>query len=451
MKIAQLPHIKAHIVQASTVIEIASIVDFYRYVENHNAREILVLTDPERFAFLTNHGLVQIASKYFLNIEDYKKAIENKFEKSEDYYEALDQGIKTFEEYEMITKHGITDKSIIESVREQGYIAGFETYKITALAHPEIEQFSNSLALFNYGKAHGYMNFEECLAGLTHGYEDANEYRIATEKGYVQAIAYREATEKGFLNNEEFEKAKEQKVKSRNELIQKVNLEISYPNLSHDQSLLLLLLSKLEQGKRVSVNKLKSLLETEIKEFLSDDDISFEWLKRTLLHHDDYTTFLQSDVDASKFGKYDSDGEFFEIYQIQNRSIVIDGSNVAHNTQNSKPIKPSIANLLLMVKFLKSKGFLDILIIADASLRHKIVDMHLLPELSNEVKYEVAPAGTPADIYLISHVKTKHCLLLSNDAFNQYRLLDPWVAVNIDFYRLTFMITDGVVFMPDLN
>lgn len=451
MKAPQLPHIKAKIVQAATIVELVSIVDFYRYVENHNAREILVISDPNRFALLTNFGLVQIASKYFLNIEDYKKAYDTKFERSEDYYEAMDQGIKTFEEYEMITKHGITDKSIINSVKEQGYISGFETYKITALAHPELEQFENSLALFNYGKAQGYLNFEECMAGLTNGYEDANEYRIAIEKGYTQAAIYRDATEKGFLNFEEYERGKEQKVKSRNELIQKVNLEISYPNLSHDQSLLLLLLSKIEQGKRVSVNKLKSLLETEIKEFLSDDDIPFEWLKRTLLHHDDYTHFLQNDVDASKFGKYDSDGEFFEIYQIQNRSIVIDGSNVAHNTQNSRSIKPSIANLLLMVKFLKSKGFLDILIIADASLRHKIIDMHLLPELSNEVKYEVAPAGTAADIYLISHVKAKHCLLLSNDAFNQYRLVDPWVAVNIDFYRLTFMITDGVVFMPDLN
>jgi hypothetical protein len=451
MKLAQLPHLKAQLVQAATILDIENILDFCKYLENHNAREVFILTNPDRFAFLANHALLQIPSKYYLNLEDYKKAFENNFDKSEDYYDALDQGIKTFEEYEMVIKHGIVDISIVESVRDQGYITGFDTYKKFALERPEIKQFENALALYNFGKDNGYEKFDECMAGLLSGFENANEFRTAVEKGFALAIDYKDAISKGFLDHEEYENAKKQNVQSRNELIQKINLEISYPELPHDQALFLLLLSKLEQGKRVSVNKLKLLLETEIKEYLSVDEKPFEWFKISLLSHDEYTHFLQNNADVAKFGKYDSDGEFFELFQIQNRSIVIDGSNIAHNSKNGKPEKPSIANLLLVIKYLKARGFLDILIIADASLRHKLLDLNRLPELSKEVKYEVAPAGTPADVYLISYVKTKHCLLLSNDAFNQYRLIDPWVAVNIDFYRLTFMITDGVVYMPDLE
>lgn len=451
MKITALHHLNAQIVQAATIINIEHALDFCKYMEHHNTREIFVLTDPARFAILTNFGVMQIPSKDFLCIEDYKKAAENGFEKSEDYYEAFDQQIKSYKEYEMVIKHGVTDKSVVEAVQNGGYITGFEMYKTRSLAMPHIKQFANALELYNFGNDNGFNDFTECFSGLISGFDNASEFRAASEKGFVFATDFRDALSKGFLDSQEYENAKTQGVNSRHELIQKSNLEVSYPDLPHDQALFLLLLSKLEQGKKVGVNKLKSLLEEEIKEYLSVDEKPFEWFKTSLQSNQDLSDFLQNNANITKFGKYDNDGEFFEIFQIQNRSIVIDGSNIAHNSKNGKASKPSVANMLLVVKYLKSKGFTDIAIIADASLRHKLTDIKRLDELMKESKYKVSPAGTQADVYLISYVKSKHCLLLSNDAFNEFKLTDPWVAVNIDFYRLTFMITDGVVFMPDLE
>ena len=248
-----------------------------------------------------------------------------------------------------------------------------------------------------------------------------------------------------------YQKAKEEKVKTYLEYIDKHNLEMSSPDLPHDQSLLLLLLSKLEQGKKIGVTKLKILLEQTLSQYKTKDGKLFDWFKTSLKKNKDYISFLETNSEAAQFGHYDTDGEFLEIYQLQNRSIVIDGSNVAHNSQNGVPEKPSIANLIKMVRFLKTKGFSDILIIADASLRHKLIDLDKLPQLNDEAKYLIAPAGVEADVYLIDHVKRKHCLLLSNDAFKQYKMTDPWVAVNIDYYRLTFMITEEGVFMPDIK
>jgi len=44
-----------------------------------------------------------------------------------------------------------------------------------------------------------------------------------------------------------------------------------------------------------------------------------------------------------------------------------------------------------------------------------------------------------------------HCLLLSNDTFQEWKAHDPWVAENIDFYRLSFLINQDSVLLPDVK
>ena len=104
-----------------------------------------------------------------------------------------------------------------------------------------------------------------------------------------------------------------------------------------------------------------------------------------------------------------------------------------------------------MVKFLKKKGFTDIVIVADASLRHKVTDKQNLQPLEKEALYYVAPAATTADTFLLSMVKSKHSLLVSNDTFREYKVQDAWIAANIDYFKLTFLIKDNEVIMPELD
>ena len=108
-------------------------------------------------------------------------------------------------------------------------------------------------------------------------------------------------------------------------------------------------------------------------------------------------------------------------------------------------------NVIRLVKELRNRGFNDISIIADASLRHRIEDKDKLNELKKMVEYQEAPAENPADIFIIQYVKQEHCLLVSNDLFRKWKKLDPWVAQNIDYYRIAFMIKEDMVLLPDLD
>jgi hypothetical protein len=104
-----------------------------------------------------------------------------------------------------------------------------------------------------------------------------------------------------------------------------------------------------------------------------------------------------------------------------------------------------------LVDFLINKGFEEITIIADASLKHRLEDKQLLPELEKIVSYIESPAERAADNFLISTVKAEHCLFVSNDTFRDWKLRDAWVAQNIDYYRLSFIIKDNEIVMPDLE
>ena len=161
--------------------------------------------------------------------------------------------------------------------------------------------------------------------------------------------------------------------------------------------------------------------------------------------------FLKTNDNVKEYGHYDADGEFFEAKKLRDRKVVIDGSNVAHKSVGKDNSKPFFANILLMVKELKKRGITEITVISDAALKYRIGDKELLPALEKECEYLEAPAETSADVFIIKYVKQHHCLLISNDTFREWKAADPWIATNIDYYRLTFMINNDTVLIPDLD
>ena len=104
-----------------------------------------------------------------------------------------------------------------------------------------------------------------------------------------------------------------------------------------------------------------------------------------------------------------------------------------------------------MVKFLVEKGFNDITVFTDLSVKHRLLDKEHLPEIQKLCKFQYTPSEKPADIFLIGYVKQNHCLLVTNDKFRDWKVLDPWVAQNIDYYCLAYMIKDEMVLMPDIQ
>jgi hypothetical protein len=454
MKINNKNYIKASIKKSNTTVEIESIIEFTQFIDNHNIKDIFITPPPSSsFFIIYNHAILEIASANFLNLEDYKNAIQNNFNNSIEYYNAKELQIEKYEDYEMISKYGIKDLDSIQEMKTEGYIEGFDhLINLEKETLPEqIKEINNPYQLYEFGKSNGYSNFDELYNSFQLGFTDSSTYNLAIEKGFNNATDYFDALKNGFSDYNTFHIAKSNNVKTFTQLITKTNLETINPSLAHDKSLLLSILSKLDQKKKVSLNKLISLLNNTIEEEFSEDKIPYQWFKKELTTQEDVVKFLESNENAIKFGTFDTDGEYFEVHQLQDRSIILDGSNVAHNSNNGISEKPSIENIITMVKFLKQKGFQEIIVISDASLRHKVIDYEKIEALEKIATHLVAPAGTAADVYLISYVKENYCLLVSNDTFKQYKLTDAWTALNIDFYRLTFMIKDKSVFMPDLK
>jgi hypothetical protein len=451
MKMNPFTYLKAT-VRGVAVIELDSFIVFCKYAEQHHIKEIFLLENDSKFGLLHQQIMFETSTCGFKTIEDALTSSNNKFPSAEIFYTAIAEGITNYDWYILKNKYGIQDLEILKKLQDEGFIEGFEMYQQESFSKPKVlPVFENAYEFFSYAKENDFESVQEFTESLSKGFIIPLPYRIAKRLGYEDYDSYIEGSENNFPDNETYQRAKESNIKTYDEFLSKYNLELSYPELTHDQNLFLLLLSKLEQGKKVSLNKLKTLFESQLEEYKDPNGKLFHWFTVALQTDKDYADFLQNNKHVTQFITYDVDGEFLEVFQLKNRSVVIDGSNVAHNSQNGKTDRPSIANLLRMVRFLKTKGFTDILIIADASLRHKLVDLNKLSQLNQEAKYTIAPAGVAADIYLIQHVKRKHCLLISNDTFKQYKQNDPWVAVNIDFYRLTFMIDENEVMMPDIE
>jgi hypothetical protein len=175
-----------------------------------------------------------------------------------------------------------------------------------------------------------------------------------------------------------------------------------------------------------------------------------EWFSVNFQKQADIPSFLAANDTVKKFGTYDREGEYFETKHFNERKVVIDGANIAHGSSQKKE-KPTVENMMIIVNELKKKGFTEITIIADASLRYRLADKDKLPELEKICEYLVAPADNPADVFLISYVKLHRCLLITNDAFREWKIKDQWVAENIDYYKMSFMIDGTVALLPDLE
>jgi len=90
-------------------------------------------------------------------------------------------------------------------------------------------------------------------------------------------------------------------------------------------------------------------------------------------------------------------------------------------------------------------GFARIIIIADASLRHKIDEKDTFEKLIDEGMVSQAPAKTAADEFIIGFAKQKLGYIVTNDKLEDWKKKDPWVKENIDELHIQFMIQEDMV------
>lgn len=452
MKTQNLQYVAADLSRIENTIEIKTIDDYCQLIEKHHVREVFVNSNPDSFAIAYHTFLLTLPRKEFKTLDDYRNAAFHNFEHANEYYEAQLLNIKTYENYELMKTSGVQDPELYKTLESKKFMEGYQQL-IDFLNQNEntTHSFKNPYELYIFATENQFETFDQFFIAFQNGFTNFHEYSIAQEKGFTLASDYKDALENGFRDYEIYKEAQDLGIKTIAVYEKKFHLETDDQDCIHDQKVLLLLLSKIDQGKKVSLNKLKTLFDTELIAYQNEEQQLPSWFTTTLNDTESLITFLSNYEKAVKLGDYDADGEFFEIKPLNDRNVVIDASNVAHNSQGSKDSKPTMQNIITMVKFLKKKGFTDIVVIADASLRHKVADKEKLEELEKETTYFVAPAETSADTFLLSMVKSKHCLLISNDTFREYKIKDSWLAANIDYFRLTFMITPEGVIMPELE
>ncbi len=460
MKPNELKYFNVKALRTELQLEFTSLSDFKQFVEEHHIKTIFLLVNETNqathFAVTHKGGLMQQLTEGFQTLEDYAASLQNRFPDSASFYEAQKQGYKTYEDFKLVTEAGIADKLLFEKIKAAGFIAGYQLFKNfmpinTTL--PSAASFSNPYALYQHAMQKGFENYENFKKAYLAGFADAASFNVATEKGFEFAADYAEALQREANTMEDLKVMREHKIRNKQDFDKYVDLTYLHKTgCLHDQCVLLVLLSKLEVGKKISINKLNDLYLKALEEYRYADTKQMPaWFTTAFAAKESMIDFLKKREAVKKYGHYDSDGEFFETNRLQERKVVIDGSNVAHNSHGNGKTQPQIANIITMAAFLKQKGFAEITVINDAALRHRLTDQDRLPQLKKMVEYIESPAETPADVFIIRYVKRNHCLLVSNDTYREWKISDPWVAENIDFYRLSFLIKDEQVLMPDLD
>mgnify|MGYP002633763240 CR=1 FL=1 len=316
-----------------------------------------------------------------------------------------------------------------------------------------LDNISNPYDLYKFGTDAGFTNWFDLQVAIEKGFTRAADYRSATELGYSSFSDFQAGREGSFINATEWEEAQEVGCTSRVELRGMKDLEtMETSGLKHDARVLLQLFSRLPEKKEITVDKMQQLLEKELALYQDPESKMFRtWFTIELRDRKALLNFLRKNQDIKCFGSYHHDREVYVTRAVEERHVVLDGSNVAHNSHNNHCPKPKVKNLQRMIDELTKRGFKDIKVIVDASLKHKIDDHAALETFADSVDYFESPPHTSADMFVINHVKRHNCLLISNDLFREWKLLDPWIADNIDYYRLTFQITKKKVILPEFD
>lgn len=465
MKGKKYDYYHAVIRKAEQIIELETLQEFIHYTNANHIRQIMLAADPEKqspvFLLASKGALYVCQTSGFKTLEDYQNSIENGFPDAVTFYDAQNKKCNTYEEYETAIASGITEVEEFDKIKAAGYIDGysrFDNLRKPDVLLPQMENVQSAKALFDYASSKSFTDFSHFLKVWQAGFVDPIEHQLAMEKGLNNQRDYETFRNGGFNTLEEFKLAKQHNITTCHELKQYQDLHYTaYANCTFDELLLVNIISKLENGSKTEFQKLYNFFlktEGEYKRLTDKGEMKLpDWYTKRLRKEEDVKNFLINNSKVKHSGTFHATANTFETIHIKLRQVVVDGSNVAHNSnlkdRKAGKFTAELKNILILVKKLRDEyHFEDIHVISDFNLIHKVNDKELLKEIKALCKYSETPSGTPADLYLINHVKKHHCLLVTNDAFRDWKAADKWTEDNIDFYRLKFVLNGNAVLLP---
>lgn len=452
-------HYRCKLLKAELQIELIDLEEFLNFAQDQIVKTIYCFEESgavAQFGISHKGGLLTVDAQGYSQLTDYLDASTKGFTNADTYYKAIEGGFESAEAYKLSLGSDLNDPETYKTLVAEHYQDGYQDYlKLVEEGKVQVQMpaIANPYDLYQYGKDGGFANWFELQVAIEKGFTKAADYHSAKELGYTTYNDFQTGMAGGFVNANEWQTAKDAECYSRLEFRSKQDLEImDAEGLKHDQRVLLQLLARLPEKKEVTVDKIQQLLEKELELYQDPESKQFrKWFSIKLRSRKELLKFLRTNSDIKRFGTYNHDKEVFATRAVQERHVVLDGSNVAHNSHVNHRSAPKVENLQRMIDDLNRRGFNDIKVIVDASLRYKIDDPVALEEFAKSVDYFESPAKTSADVYVINHVKRHNCLMVSNDRFREWKALEPWIEDNIDFYRLTFRITEKKVILPEFD
>lgn len=119
------------------------------------------------------------------------------------------------------------------------------------------------------------------------------------------------------------------------------------------------------------------------------------------------------------------------------RTVIIDGSNVAHSSEGDKAL---LANIRVIRDKLVEEGY-EPIIVTDAALRHQIDDESAFEAMVERGEIRQAPAGTDADYFILSFARELEAGVVSNDRFKDRVKAFPEIRDRV----IRYMIINGEV------
>ncbi len=409
------------------------------------------LNNTEReFGFIYDSILLTIKSYNYSDISNFFNGVSLGFYDETIYLKAKEGGFSSLHEYNSLIDIGFKTKREYLKAIDDNFFTYFEEYKknylLNIVKFPFFERVSD---LYYQCKSGGFESYNQFLDALKRGFSNKIELDRAISGGFETKKDYDIAIKNGFELKDEFEKAKSLGIKSKNlydiyeNLIENAQLDLfNFVDISFVYSII----SQFEDGDKISINRLIELTE-EFKSVIQKDISSkknAEWFKTSLKTRESFKKLLSENSEFNSLGIYDNDGEFFEKLLRGDLKVVIDGSNVAWNSNSQKNSDyPELKNISLVVQALKKQNIKDITVIIDAALMYKVKDPEFYKEFEDMI--HKAPAKTEADYFIISFAKSESGLIVTNDQFKDWREKDSWIQDNIENILVPFMILNGRV------
>jgi hypothetical protein len=121
----------------------------------------------------------------------------------------------------------------------------------------------------------------------------------------------------------------------------------------------------------------------------------------------------------------------------ENRTVIVDGSNVAHSSEGDKAL---LGNIRAVRDKLIEEGYQPVVLV-DAALRHQIDDEPGFEALVESGTIKQAPAGTDADYFILSFARELDANIVSNDRFKDRVDAFPEIKQRV----IRYMIVNGEV------